>query len=150
MQILALFLIEQMKVVATSLRQVWKWWQDDALTLILLQRIVLSEMVKLSVYHADFMRSGNQDAENLVDEWCTFLENRGDVEGVYFYAVTILTSDDFNCLGKALPKEAQMDTGANDENETMEDRVAKELAKRKERTEARKRQRTEKNTGTRG
>jgi hypothetical protein len=45
MQILALFLIELMKVVATSLRQVWKWWQDDALTLILLQRIVLSEMV---------------------------------------------------------------------------------------------------------
>ncbi len=45
MQILALFLIEQMKVVATSLRQVWKWRQDDALTLILLQRIVLSEMV---------------------------------------------------------------------------------------------------------
>ncbi len=45
MQMLVLFLIEQMKVVATSLRQVWKWWQDDALTLILLQRIVLSEMV---------------------------------------------------------------------------------------------------------
>jgi hypothetical protein len=42
---LTLFLIEQMKVVATSLRQVWKWWQDDALKLILLQRIVLSEMV---------------------------------------------------------------------------------------------------------
>jgi hypothetical protein len=105
---------------------------------------------KLSVYHADFMRSGNQDAENLVDEWCTFLENRGGVEDVYFYAFTILTSDDFNCLGKALPKEAQMDTGAIDENETMEDRVAKELAKRKERTEARKRQRAEKKYGRKG
>jgi hypothetical protein len=75
------------------------------------------------------MRSGNQDAENLVDEWCTFLENCGGIEDVYFYAFTILTFDDFNCLGKALPKEAQMDTGAIDENETMEDRVVKELAK---------------------
>jgi hypothetical protein len=28
---------------------------------------------KLSVYHVYFMCSGNQDAENLVDEWCTFL-----------------------------------------------------------------------------
>jgi hypothetical protein len=91
------------------------------------------------------MRSGNQDAENLVDEWCTFLENRGGVEDV-----TILTSDDFNCLGKALPKEAQMDIGAIDENETMEDRVAKELVKRKERTEARKRQRAEKKYGRKG
>jgi hypothetical protein len=26
----------------------------------------------LSVYHADFMCSGHQDAENLVDEWCIF------------------------------------------------------------------------------
>ncbi len=101
------------------------------------------------IYHADFMRSGNQDAENLVDEWCTFLENRGGVEDV-FYAFTILTSDDFNCLGKALPKEAQMDTGAIDENETMEDRIAKEVAKRKERTEARKRQRAEKKYGRKG
>jgi hypothetical protein len=45
------------------------------------------------------MRSGNQDAENLVDEWCTFLENCGGNEVVYFYD-TILTSDYFNCLGK--------------------------------------------------
>jgi len=56
---------------------------------------------KLTVYHADFMRSGNQDAENLVDEWCTFLERRGGVEDVYFYAFTIFTSNDFNFLGKA-------------------------------------------------
>ncbi len=39
---------------------------------------------KLIVYHADFMHSGNQDAENLVDEWCTFLERCGGVEDVYF------------------------------------------------------------------
>jgi hypothetical protein len=89
MQMLALFLIEQMKVVATFLRQVWKWWQDDALTFILLQRnhpvrdgawlcSKWKELKsKLSVYHTDFMRSGNQDAENLVDEWCTFFEKRG-------------------------------------------------------------------------
>ncbi len=94
------------------------------------------------------MRSGNQDAANLVDEWCTFLENHGGVEDVYFYAFTILT--DFNCLGKALPKEAQMNTGAIDENETMEDRIAKEVAKRKERAEARKRQRAEKKYGRKG
>jgi hypothetical protein len=66
------------------------------------------------------------------------------VEDVYFYAFMILTSDDFNCLGKALPKEAQMDTGAIVKNETLEDRVTKELAKHKERAEARKRQRAAK------
>jgi hypothetical protein len=75
------------------------------------------------------MRSGNQDAEILVDEWCTFLEKRGGVEDVYFYAFTIFTSGYFNYLGKSLPKEAQMDTGAIDENETLEDRVTKELVK---------------------
>jgi hypothetical protein len=45
---------------------------------------------KLSVYHADFMHSGNQDAENLTDEWCTFLERRGGVEDASFYSFTIL------------------------------------------------------------
>jgi hypothetical protein len=95
---------------------------------------------KLSVYHADFMRSGNQDAENLNDEWCMFLEKRGGIEDVYFYAHTIFTDDDFNYLGKALLREVQMDTGALDESETLEDRVAKELTKRKDRVEARKRQ----------
>jgi hypothetical protein len=84
------------------------------------------------------------------DEWCIFLERRGGVEDVYFYAFMIFTSDDFNYLGKALPKEAQMDTGAIDENETLEDRVAKELAKQKERAEARKRQRAAKKIGHRG
>jgi hypothetical protein len=37
-----------------------------------------------------------------------------------------------------------MDTGALDESETLEDRVVKEIAKRKERSEARKRQRATK------
>ena len=37
----------------------------------------------------------------------------------------------FNYVGKALPKEVQMDTVALDEHETLEDRVAKELAMRK-------------------
>jgi len=93
---------------------------------------------KLTIYHADFMLSGNQDAENLVDEWCTFLERCGGVEDVYFYTFTIFTSDDFNFLGKALPKDVQMDTGLIDESHTIEDRVTKELVKQKERSEARK------------
>jgi hypothetical protein len=93
------------------------------------------------------MRAGNQDAENLVHDWCTFLEKHGGIEDVYFYAFKILTSDDFNCLGKALPKKAQMDTGAIVENETMEDRVTKEQAKQKERAEARKQQRAAKKYG---
>jgi hypothetical protein len=63
----------------------------------------------LSVYHADFMRLGNHDAENITDELCMFLEKHGGVEDVYFYAFTIFTYDDFNCLGKALPREVQMD-----------------------------------------
>jgi hypothetical protein len=86
------------------------------------------------------MRSGNQDAENIMDEWCMFLEKRGGVEDVYFYAFTIFTYDDFNYLGKALPREVQMDTGALDESDNLDDRVAKELAKRKERAEARRHQ----------
>jgi hypothetical protein len=101
------------------------------------------------MYHADFMQSGNQDAENLVDEWCTFLERHGGVEDVYFYAFTIFTSDDFNFLGKALPYDVQMDTGLIDES-NLEDRVAKELAKQKDRSEAQKRQRLAKKLKAQG
>ena len=99
---------------------------------------------KLTAYPADFMHPGNQDAENLVDEWCIVLERRGGVEDVYFYAFTIFTSDDFNFLSKALPKDVQMDTGLIDESNRIEDRDAKELAKWKERSEAGNRQRLEK------
>jgi hypothetical protein len=53
------------------------------------------------------------------------------VKDVYFSAFKMFTSDDFNYQGKALPKEVQMDTGALNEHETQEDRVAKELAMRK-------------------
>jgi hypothetical protein len=69
-----------------------------------------------------------------------FLEKHGGVEDVYFYAFTIITYDDFNYLGKALLREVQMDTGALDESDNLDDRVAKELAKRKERAEARRHQ----------
>jgi hypothetical protein len=60
------------------------------------------------------------------------------------------TSNDFNYLGKALPKEVQKDTGALDEHETLEDRAAKELTKRKERAEARKLQHAAKKQKTKG
>ncbi len=43
-----------------------------------------------------------------------------------------------------------MDTGAIDENETLEDRVTKELAKQKERAETKKQQRAAKKSGARG
>jgi hypothetical protein len=45
MEILALLLAELMKVAVIFLRQVWKWWQESASTLILPQRIILTEMV---------------------------------------------------------------------------------------------------------
>ena len=67
------------------------------------------------------MCSGNQDAENLTDEWCTFLEMCGGVKDAYFYAFTIFTFSDFNYLGKALPQEVHLDTGALDEHETLKE-----------------------------
>jgi hypothetical protein len=73
-----------------------------------------------------------------LDEWCPFLERHGGVEDVYFYAFTIFTFDDFNFLCKALPKDVQMDTSLIDESNMIEDRVAKEMAKQKERSEVRK------------
>jgi hypothetical protein len=55
---------------------------------------------QLTVYHADFMRSSNQDAENLTDEWCTFLERHGGVEDVYFYAFSIFMRMTSTTLGR--------------------------------------------------
>ncbi len=73
-----------------------------------------------------------------MDEWCTFLERCGGVEDVYFYTFTSFTSNDFNFLSKALPKDVQMDTGLIEESHRIEERVTKELTKWKERSEARK------------
>jgi hypothetical protein len=47
----------------------------------------------------------------------------------YFNAFTFFKLSDFNYLGKALPKDVQIDTGAFDQHKTLEDSVPKELAK---------------------
>eukprot|EP01039_Chlorochromonas_danica_P015809 gene15809-18633_t len=61
---------------------------------------------KLSVAYSNFTRSGNQDAENPYDEWIPFAD-----DDVIVYARAIMTKSDFEYLGKALPCDAQMDTG---------------------------------------
>ena len=78
--------------------------------------------------YARFLRSGNQDADNIYDEWALFAD-----DDVTLYSKAIMTKADMEYLGKAIPEEAQSDTGVIDENDSLE--------KRAERAAARKRQR---------
>ena len=56
----------------------------------------------------NFRASGQQDAENIYDEWLKFAENYGDVA---VYAIAIVPEGMLDQLGKALPDAVQRDTG---------------------------------------
>jgi len=100
----------------------------------------------LTVYFQRYMKFGNQDGEHPYDEWVKFLDNGGTgVPLIAYYSICIFTVHDFNLMGKAIPREAQMDTGLIDPDITEEDRVKTYLEKkRRESAEARKRQRAAK------
>ena len=72
--------------------------------------------------------SGNQDAENIYDEWARFAAPFN--LDVVYYARALFTDQDMDLLGKALPKEAQRDIGVIDPNNTY-DRRAAEASERK-------------------
>ena len=65
----------------------------------------------LSKIREKFKRSGNQEAENVYDEWVKFSQTYGDV---YTYAIAVLSSLSMDDMGKALADEHQLDTGGLD------------------------------------
>jgi len=59
--------------------------------------------------------SGNQDAENEYDEWYKFACRFN--EEIMIYAIAVIPGPLMDQLGRALPLEAQKDTGAYDTNQ---------------------------------
>ena len=84
-----------------------------------------------------FSQSGNQDGEHIYDEWVKFLDNSGTaLPLIAYYAICIFTYHDFNLMGKSLPTEHQMDTGAINHEEVESQKVLFLEQKRKEQADA--------------
>lgn len=83
---------------------------------------------KISVCWANFKRSGQQDAENLFDEWCNFSTAFGDDVVTYSYAV--FTHEMLDHMGKRLADNMQVDTGVLGEISPAVERARKEKRKR--------------------
>ena len=64
---------------------------------------------KISVCFNNYHRSGNQDAENIYDEWVKF--SAAFNSDIIHYARAIFTDTDMNSIGRALEVELQRDTG---------------------------------------
>ncbi len=64
---------------------------------------------KISVCFNNYHLSGNQDAENVYDEWIKFSSVFN--ADIIHYARAIFTDTEMNHIGRALPVEAQRDTG---------------------------------------
>lgn len=64
---------------------------------------------RVSVCWSNFKRSGQQDAENLYDEWCKFSTTFGDDIITYSYA--IFSHEMLDHMGKRLADNMQVDTG---------------------------------------
>mmetsp|Transcript_20610 Transcript_20610/g.18760 ORF Transcript_20610/g.18760 Transcript_20610/m.18760 type:complete len:265 (+) Transcript_20610:452-1246(+) len=88
---------------------------------------------KLTVIYNNYHRSGNQDAENVYDEWVRFSTQFSN--DVLTYARAILENTVLDNLGKALPNEVQMDTGALKTSNYEEIRQAKAESRKKSRIE---------------
>lgn len=73
----------------------------------------------LTKIREDFKKSGQQDAENIYDEWFKFSGDYGDV---YTYAIAVLDWSIMDQLGKALPDAVQRDTGESDNHGTKRPR----------------------------
>jgi len=65
----------------------------------------------LTKIRENFKKSGNQDAENIYDEWTKFSSHFGDV---YTYAIAVINWCGMDHFGKALPDDLQIDTGKTD------------------------------------
>ena len=98
---------------------------------------------KLSICFANFKKSGNQEAENLYDEWLKFTTTMAACD-VLVYARCLFDENEMDQLGRALPAAAQRDTGVIDPADTYEDRRRKASRQRQER---RLRVRAERNDG---
>ena len=96
---------------------------------------------KISVCFNNYRRSGNQELENIYDAWVPFAVAFNN--DIVVYARAVLSDDDMNRLGRALPIEVQRDTGAIDPENTYERRVqAAQERKRQRRNSRELRERT--------
>eukprot|EP01036_Dinobryon_divergens_P029171 gene29171-38235_t len=87
---------------------------------------------KLSVCFNNYHLSGNQDAENIYDEWIKF--STAFNADIIHYARALFSDTEMDQIGRALPVEAQRDTGEIHEEDNAPDA-------RRANADARKRQR---------
>jgi hypothetical protein len=64
---------------------------------------------KISQCFLNYRKSGNQDAENVYDEWVKYSTSFSN--DAVTYARAVLSDDDIDRLGRALPEAIQRDTG---------------------------------------
>ena len=91
---------------------------------------------KISVCFNNYRRSGNQEAENIYDEWVKFSSHND----VIVYSRAILDDSDMDQLGRALPTAVQRDTGALEPEDTYENKRAAALERKRKRLEEAERQ----------
>lgn len=65
---------------------------------------------KITMVRENYKKSGNQEAENIYDEWVNFSSPMGN--DVVTYSRAVLGNELLDNLGKALPDQNQLDTGA--------------------------------------
>lgn len=86
---------------------------------------------KISVCYNNYRRSGNQDAENRGDAWIKYSKTFNN--DVVTYAISLLDDGLLDQMGRALPLEVQRDTGALDQEDSYDNRVAKAQARKRQR-----------------
>lgn len=83
---------------------------------------------KISVVWANFKKSGQQDAENLCDEWVKFSTSFGD--DVTTYAFVVFSMEMMDHMGKRLTDAMAIDTGVLGEISPAVERARKEKRKK--------------------
>ncbi|KAJ1390738.1 hypothetical protein B484DRAFT_439691, partial [Ochromonadaceae sp. CCMP2298] len=89
---------------------------------------------KITICFTNVNRSGNQENENIYDEWVKFSTSFSN--DVVTYARCLFQDEEMDQLGRALPTDVQRDTGATDPEDTYEKRVASASARKRQRKEA--------------
>jgi hypothetical protein len=77
-----------------------------------------------------YSKSGNQDAENVYDEWYNFSSILGN--DVITYSKAVISDMKMNQLGKALPDDMQKDTGILQDEATFQKSIGEKNKKRVE------------------
>jgi hypothetical protein len=84
---------------------------------------------KITICFQNYEKSGNQEAENVYDEWAKFSCSFSN--DAVTYARALFPDSMMDQLGRALPSEVQRDTGVVDAANTYDSRVADEARRKK-------------------